>query len=259
MLFQQKHNFRYKVEKKIIKPLKVALVCIAKNEDNTIAEWINYNKKLGFTKIFMYENDWNCPVDDHILKKIKISGKNKQVHAYNHWLAKYKYNYDYAAFFDCDEFIVLKQHNNIIDFMTRFQNKYGMCINWCLFGSMGQLEAGKNKNSLLKRFTFRDKKPDKCIKTILNTKRETYFIHPHHSITPTMDTDGNIVHGPFNPKGKTNYVQLNHYFHKSFEEWKNRIERGQPTKLVRKLQSWEERKNRHNEVQDLQALNWFYK
>ena len=37
--------------------MKIALVCIAKNEDNYIKEWITYHKKLGFDDIFIYEND----------------------------------------------------------------------------------------------------------------------------------------------------------------------------------------------------------
>ena len=238
--------------------LKVALVCIAKNEDNTIQEWVSYNKKLGFTKIFMYENDWTCPIDDEILYKIKMDGKNKQMHSYNHWLAKHKKNYDYAAFIDCDEFIVLKKHNNIVDFLEQFKNSHGICINWMMFGSLGQEKIGENKNSLLKRFTYRDQNPDKCIKTILNTKPHASFAHPHHSSLPTYDTNGKLVRGPFNPNGPVDYIQLNHYHHKSYEEWENRIKRGQPTTLVRKLKTWGENKNNHKEKEDVQALNWFY-
>ena len=36
--------------------MKVALVCIAKEEDNYIQEWIDYNKKLGFDDIIIYQN-----------------------------------------------------------------------------------------------------------------------------------------------------------------------------------------------------------
>ena len=36
--------------------MKVALVCIAKNEDNYIQEWINYNLKLGFDKTLVKES-----------------------------------------------------------------------------------------------------------------------------------------------------------------------------------------------------------
>lgn len=34
--------------------MKSAIVCIAKNEDHYIDEWIKYHLKLGFAKIFVY-------------------------------------------------------------------------------------------------------------------------------------------------------------------------------------------------------------
>ncbi len=38
--------------------MKTALVCIAKNEDYYIDEWIKYHLKLGFSDIHVYQNDW---------------------------------------------------------------------------------------------------------------------------------------------------------------------------------------------------------
>ena len=38
--------------------MDVALVCIAKNEDNYIQEWIDYHLKLGFNDIHIFQNDW---------------------------------------------------------------------------------------------------------------------------------------------------------------------------------------------------------
>ena len=49
--------------------MKIALVCIAKNEDNYIHEWINYHLKLEFDSIFIYENDWESNViNDKVFK-----------------------------------------------------------------------------------------------------------------------------------------------------------------------------------------------
>ena len=38
--------------------MKTALVCIAKNEDHYIDEWIEYYLKLGIDHIFIYQNDF---------------------------------------------------------------------------------------------------------------------------------------------------------------------------------------------------------
>ena len=50
-------NAKVKNGKEDFNGIKVALVCIAKNEDNYIQEWITYNKLIGFDDIFIYQND----------------------------------------------------------------------------------------------------------------------------------------------------------------------------------------------------------
>lgn len=40
-----------------------ALVCIAKDEDLYIDEWIKYHLHIGFDKIYVYRNDWQYSND----------------------------------------------------------------------------------------------------------------------------------------------------------------------------------------------------
>jgi hypothetical protein len=100
---------------------KVALVAIAKNEDHYINEWIRYNLKLGFTKIFIYQNDWIAKIDPDIdMTKIELIDwpsnyinekldPNIQINAYNDFIAKKYLDFDWAAFFDCDEFLYMNK------------------------------------------------------------------------------------------------------------------------------------------------------
>lgn len=62
-----------------------ALVCIAKDEDNYIQEWIDYHLKLGFSDIYIWQNNWRSKVvkergDIHLRV---IDGDFKQVECYN--------------------------------------------------------------------------------------------------------------------------------------------------------------------------------
>lgn len=243
---------------KTIDQLRVALVCMAKNEDNTITEWFSYHKKLGFDKIFMYENDWQCALHDVNLHKIRMNGKNKILHAYANWIKNYKNNYDYVCFLDCDEFIVLKQHENIKKFIYEYRNPSGISMNWMMFGSGGQINCEKNKNSLLKRFLYRGEKANKHIKCIFNTRKLHAMASPHHSTFSVYDTNWNIVDGPFNLHGPTNVVQVNHYFYKSYEEWLQRLQRGQADLICRKKSEWHKSVYLYHSVKDKQAHDWFY-
>lgn len=43
--------------------MNTALVCIAKNEDHYIDEWLQYHFSIGFTKAFVYQNNWRYAGD----------------------------------------------------------------------------------------------------------------------------------------------------------------------------------------------------
>ena len=62
-------------------------------------------------------NDWDCNIINEKVTIIKFDGKCKQIDAYNDFIYKYSVNYDWCAFFDMDEFIVLKKSKTINDFL----------------------------------------------------------------------------------------------------------------------------------------------
>lgn len=235
--------------------MKVALVCIAKNEDNYIKEWIEYHLKLGFNQIFIYENDWRCSLEHPNLTKIPFDGKSQQSNAYNNFINQNHQNYQWAAFFDVDEFLVLKKHKNIVDLLIEYENYNGLGINWVFFGSNG-LEKVEGDYSVIKRFTKREIKINHHVKTILKlNKGITMSIHsPDSSI---VDTNKKSFSGSFNPKGDDNIAQLNHYFTKTKEEFILKVSRGRADNgTVRDLTDF----NYHDvyEIEDLNAYNFFY-
>ena len=238
---------------------RTAVVCIAKNEDRTVREWIDYNLKLGFDRIFMYQNDWTCDVEHERLVKIRWDGSVMQMPAYNHWLgSEYRKEFDWAAIIDCDEFIVLHKHKTISDFLSDFDHPVGISPNWVFFGSGGQESPYPNPESFLKRFTFRSEKADQHVKTILNLRSDAVMHTPHSPNRPTTDTRRNHIQGPFNPDGPTDVIQLNHYYFKSKLEWSERVARGQADSCVRHLADWDNSANENNDVQDLAALEFLY-
>ena len=237
--------------------MKVALVCIAKDEDEYIKEWIEYHKKLGFDNIFVFENNWRCKVKDDIVTNIEFDGDRKQIPAYNTFIERFRYDYDWAAFIDVDEFIVLKKHDNIKDFLNEYDNvENGIAINWVLFGSNGHKETSEN-TSLLERFTKRQIDKNQHIKTILKLKRfGVKMVNPHYPNVMLNDTNLNEVLGPFNFKGDIDVAQINHYFCKTRPEVIKKINRGQADQYAkRKLEEFESHDK--NEVDDFLALNYF--
>lgn len=236
--------------------MKLALVCIAKEEDLYIQEWIDYHLKLGFDKIFVYQNNWRWKGESPNVIKINWDGKCMQINAYNNFLKNHT-EYSWAAFLDVDEFLVLKKHKNIKDFLKEYENYDSIGINWVLFGS-NNLEFQKNSDtSLIKRFTKREKKVNQTIKTITKVKSDFVFITPHNLKTNWVDLNYNLKKGASNSEGTDDIAQINHYFSKTKTEFMNKINRGRATtSFKRTLDSFYSYDL--NEIEDLNAYNFMY-
>ena len=206
--------------------MRVSLVCIAKNEDNYISEWVNYHKKLGFDKIFVYENDWKCSIDDDIIEKIEFNGKHQQIQAYNHFIQNYYSMYNWAAFLDVDEFLVLKKHKNVKDFINEYKEYNGIGINWVLFGDNGHKKVIDDEFGVIKRFTKRGIKVNPHIKTILNLSTFCQMAVHSPSNISIVDTNKRTISGPTNFDGDDNIAQINHYFCKTEDEFEIKSKRG---------------------------------
>jgi hypothetical protein len=240
--------------------MRVALVCIAKEEDNYIQEWIDYHMKLGFDDVVIYQNDWRCSVDNPNVIKIEFDGVNKQTSAYNHFIRNNSDKYQWAAFFDVDEFLVLKKHNNIKNFITEYENVSCIGINWVLFGD-NNLTKTNGDLSVVKRFTSRQKEVNQHIKSIVKLSNNI-IMDVHCPINSSLcDTNKKIFIGPFNHNGDDNIAQLNHYFCKTEEEFINKCNRGRAdTPFIEKYKRTITDFNNHNfnEVEDLSAVNFLY-
>jgi hypothetical protein len=222
--------------------MKIACVCIAKNEDNYIQEWVEYHVKLGFDNIILYQNNWRTKFNHPNLIKIEFDDDagDRQVKCYNKFIWDYKSKYKYAAFFDIDEFLVLKKHQCIKDFIEDYKEHSAFYFKWFYFGNNGHTKVEKNNYNVLQRFTKRGTNHDLIGKSIVKIDN-----------TPPMK-----VHTPNCAylEIETNIAQLNHYYSKTKEEFEikkhNRIDDG----IIGDLQY--DRGN-HNEVEDKLAYEFF--
>jgi len=237
--------------------MKVALICVAKWEDYYLKEWLDYNQKLGFDKVLLFQNDWRTDLEHPVLEKYICDGPSIQVPLYNEVL-KQNTEYDWLAFIDCDEFIVLKKHNNIKELIEEYQHRTNVIgLNWTFFGNMGKLS--REGDSLLKPFTMRNKGTDQHIKVIVNAKSGEKMQLPHNTFGLAMDTNGHKFSGPFNPNGPMDVAYINHYHNKTKEDWELRCKRGRADcNLQHDLSIWDNEININNEVEDLSAYNFLY-
>jgi len=251
--------------------MKVALVCIAKDEDNYIQEWIEYHLKLGFDNVFVYANNWDYKNDNNKVKVIRWDGEQVQDKAYKHFFENYNQTYQYAAMFDVDEFLVLKKHDNVKNFIEDYIcSPGGIAINWVFFGTPEhknrEPKTINNEYSPLKRFTHRGP-INHHIKTICrlpnpnSISKHNSINHVHWPIQLINDTSGNLWGGTLHPnmsKASIEVAQLNHYWTKSWEEWVFKVNKGRADNgSTRDLNEWHELDDLLT-IKDTTALNFMY-
>ena len=179
-------------------------------------------------------NDWDCNIINEKVTIIKFDGKCKQIDAYNDFIYKYSVNYDWCAFFDMDEFIVLKKSKTINDFLNDYSNYNGIGINWVMFVSYGEEYTFFNNDGVVKRFIFRDKRQNPHIKSIINLNKcreNNIYINMYNVHFPLniemVDSKLNILYNTaFNENNTIDVAQLNHYYFKTKEEFELKCARG---------------------------------
>lgn len=235
--------------------MKTAICCIAKNEERYIHEWVDYHLKLGFDKIYIYCDDWQCPLTNS--ERVQVFHLPEiiapQMPAYNHFLDSYSKGYDYVMFLDVDEFLVLKNHSSVQEFLNGKTESIG--INWVLFGDNGLSDDGSE--GVLKRFTMRQEVPNKHVKTFVRVADGIKMQTPHNPYGQWRGSDGLLHKWAFCPDGNTDEAQVNHYFCKTREEWKLKQARGCADCDNIRPDSDFDRHN-FNEIEDFLARDFFY-
>lgn len=254
--------------------MKLALVCIAKDEDPYIKEWVEYHRNIGFDDIYIYENNWECKTDfPNFVHKIKFQGKAQQNPSYNHFLHYYSSDYDWCMFIDVDEFFVPYGYSDVKSCLSQYNDYLGVGFNWRLFGSNNLDKVENNDYSVIRRFTKSQIGYNQHIKTCLNLKlirtisdiNQVVFVNPHctnislnYNVIVNAQMSG-YVYGPFNKinDDKIKIPYIAHFITKSKEECydrRSKIRADTPTPRDNIDQFWTE--HNLNEVENYDVLNF---
>jgi len=140
--------------------VSLSVVTIVRNESAYIAEWIAFHRLVGVDRFYIYDDK---STDDtvSVLRKLRNGGvdiviipwgfgrleyaskepctfqNTPQITAYNHFVATFAKETDWAAFIDVDEFLYNTEHANIADAMNRLSGVQALFVSWLVFGSNG--------------------------------------------------------------------------------------------------------------------------
>src|SRR5208283_2993492 len=219
----------------------VCAVAIVKGEDRFIEEWLVYHRLLGVNHFFLYDNDSKLPLRS-LLRAYESfvtvidwpgdptaswPGRNLQIKTYTHALACNAASYMWVTFLDPDEFIVLRKHDSLLNFLSCFENVGSVRLNWHVFGQNGYYEDPKGL--VTAALTRRMATPSPRTKAISRTDAVTAIDSAHCCRLKwgwqTVDANGRLYSEALYP-GKTDCAHINHYQCRSFLTWMDRVRRG---------------------------------
>ena len=221
--------------------MKIAICAIAKDEGNYIAEWISHHICIGFSRIFIYNNDSAdrtaevCEKFDGLVKVVawpNRPGVRAQQQAYKHFLENFSSEFDWIICLDCDEFINLKIDNNVQQFLMK-RSASAIGINWRIFGSSGHEYF--NPAPVTERFTQASGEnfgANFLIKTIVRPHAVAELgVHSPKLLggVPLVSPSGvDLLPSPAVRQKicEQDIICINHYFTKSRQEWETKKQRG---------------------------------
>lgn len=205
---------------------KVAIVAIARDERPFLDEWLLYHRLIGVDRIFVYDDDpvpnlqgFLRPHDDYatVVRWYESHPPRKrghqQVAAYRHALAHFLPDFEWVAFIDLDEFIVIERHENLGEFLNSLGDAPAVALHWHRFGHCGHYEDPKGL--VTAELTRRKLCPEtNRVKNITRCDTIASIGNVHRC---------NLKNG--SPQ-TTKIAHVNHYMCRSFERWMSRPKRG---------------------------------
>lgn len=211
-----------------------AAILVIKDENRYLREWLDWHMALGFERIYIYDNGVKervseivdaCP--EEMQKKIAVidwTGHHEQIQqdAYNHFLRYYGKGVRWGMFLDSDEFVRFtgEETATVNEFLKQYENYtevWGSSLEYNASGQETYIDA-----PVRERFTeTTDVNEGKVYKHFIQVNRiDSFYRH--------FARYNEGKHFMFrNETDNRDLFVLDHYYTKSWEEWKVKIlERG---------------------------------
>jgi len=217
----------------------LAIAMRVRDDLECLKENIEYHTLIGVDHFFIYDHKSIIPLKEQLMGyknvTVKIISTWKDFHGsvdLKKCVEQYKDEYEWIAFLDVDEFLVMKDGStDLKEFLKSYEEYGGLCVWWRCFGSSGHK---KKQKSVIEAYTQCSSRLGAAFKTILNTKFGTLSSNAHWCdyVEGKCGVDENYkeIKTPVH-KWKSTYlpadkkIVINHYIFRSDEEWNDKIEK----------------------------------
>ena len=226
----------------------LAVCVIAKNEGPYFQEWIEWHRKIGVEKFYVYDNESTDGTRELLEPYIKegvveyndFPGYRMQLAAYDDCLERHRYDTRWIAIIDMDEFIVPLADHTLPEFLKRFEDFPAVEINWLVYGSGGA--KTKQPGGVMERFkahSLPSHHLNRHVKSIVNPRRVYSMIGCHEVARingKAADSHGKPVRISWRDRApEHDVIKINHYAVRSYEEFIEKKARGRASGPTRQL------------------------
>jgi hypothetical protein len=216
----------------------LSLCLIAKDENVYLKEWLDYHILIGVEHFWIYDNESSVPLAKTVKEYIDrgwvtvtpIQGKAVQLYAYDHCIREYGPFSRWIGFIDTDEFIVPKTTTDLKVFLKDLESYGGLAISSLFYASGGnQSRPGCGQIVGYQIRTPEALSKNRFIKSIVQPDKVVFPLSPHSFLFKEgafcVNEDLARVDSQFFPCS-VKKIQLNHYYTRSAQEWKEKKIRG---------------------------------
>lgn len=227
----------------------IVIGAMVKDEHLDLREWVVWNQKLGFDHIQLYDNNSSREYHDELagltgyvsVKPWPTDDRFRQRAMYNDMTFNRQWGAsDWCAFIDPDEFIVLDEAATIKEFVAGYADHPGVALSWRCYGADGHVER---PNAPLREayVTPAPKvRENHNFKSIVKPKAVSYWADVHRAVLhgkPLVNTKRQSIYNSF-VRDEYHAARVDHYITKSWEDYLRRLERGNVTPGIRKIETF---------------------
>ncbi|MDL2316360.1 glycosyltransferase family 92 protein [Desulfovibrio sp. OttesenSCG-928-A18] len=225
----------------------LGLCAIARDETPFLREWVAYHYRIGFEKIYIYDNESPVPVRESVSEFYELGvcdtytlrGEAMQNIAYNLCLRDHGHEFEWLAFFDLDEFLCLKYDTDARVLLRDYEAYSGLALQWDVFSSSGHIARPEGMVTLNYTQSLGYSYNGKCI---VRPARVKMTVTAHHFLFHdgfAVNTKGEPALGAYSPVA-TDKACLNHYSYRSQRDFAQKLEKGDATYGANNPRRWEQ-------------------
>ena len=226
------------------KKYNVSLCLIFKDEAPFLKEWIDYHKMIGVDHFYLYDNNSTDNyrevikpyIDGGLVTLIDWPHQAAQMAAYKNCYENFRGESNWISFLDADEFICLKEEDNIVKWLNKYKIYPSVIVHFKMFGTGGLVKHDYSKLVIEQyhvcwdQYYFRGKCFVNTYYDIANF--DTWFMHHATNMYFTIGLMKiklppvnqfkyfcpiDTMWGQSNKKNSKSTIQINHYFTKAWD------------------------------------------